>query len=165
LLFWQSGMHEIDEYFPAVADSLMSGCLLAFFQDSMRKKFLWLARPEVFALLGLLIVFSSYLLPWVRLQIFFGGLVPITIALFLLSAIERADVFINNRVTSFFGVLSYSLYLWQQPFLNKHSSAWWTVFPLNVLLAVICAIGSYYFVERPFLGMFRSQKAQAVAVP
>ena len=29
LVFWQFGMHSIDEYFPAVADSLAAGCLMA----------------------------------------------------------------------------------------------------------------------------------------
>jgi peptidoglycan/LPS O-acetylase OafA/YrhL len=161
LLFWQSGLHEIDEYFPAVADSLMAGCLLAFYQNSMRKKLLWLTRPEVFAVLGLLLLFSRYMLPRVRLQIFFGGLVPVVIALFLFSAVERSDSFLNNRVTNFVGVLSYSLYLWQQPFLNRHSDAWWTMFPTNVLIVFACAMASYYFVERPFLGMFRSGRVSA----
>jgi peptidoglycan/LPS O-acetylase OafA/YrhL len=165
LLFWQSGLHEIDEYFPAVADGLMAGCLLAFYQNSMRERLLWITRPEVFAVLGLLVLFSHYMLPLVRLQILFGGLIPVIIALFVFSAIERSDGFLNNRVTSFIGVLSYSLYLWQQPFLNRHSDAWWTTFPLNLLFAFACAVASYYVVERPFLGMFRSVKKPVAVMP
>jgi peptidoglycan/LPS O-acetylase OafA/YrhL len=155
LLFWISGRHEIDEYFPAVADSLMMGCLLAMCQETLRTRIRWLTHPAVFGVLGLLTLFSEHLLPRVRLQIFFGGLVPLIITLFLFSAMERADGFLNNRVTGFLGVLSYSLYLWQQPFLNRNSHQWWTAFPLNLLLAFACAVASYYLVERPFLGMYR----------
>src|SRR5665213_127722 len=155
LLFWHAGLHEIAEYFPAVADSLMMGCLLAFYQGSIRKKFRWLSRPEVFVVLGLLTLFSQHLLPRVRLQIAFGGLIPFIIALFLYSSMERADWFLNNRVTSFLGILSYSLYLWQQPFLDRRSDQWWTAFPVNLLLALACAVGSYYVVERPFLRIGR----------
>lgn len=155
LLFWISGKHEIDEYFPAVADSLMMGCLLAMYRDTLRRRVRWLTHPAVFGALALLTLFSQYLLPWVRLQIFFGGLVPFIIALFLFSAMERADGFLNNRVTSVLGVLSYSLYLWQQPFLNRNSQGWWAAFPLNLLLAIGCAVVSYYVVEKPFLGMYR----------
>jgi peptidoglycan/LPS O-acetylase OafA/YrhL len=52
------------------------------------------------------------------------------------------------------GILSYSLYLWQQFFLNQHSS--WAIcrFPANLLLAIMAAAASYYFVERP-LNEFR----------
>jgi len=49
------------------------------------------------------------------------------------------------------GVLSYSLYLWQQPFLNPMTSAWYTAFPVNVALACGAALISYYVIERPAL--------------
>jgi peptidoglycan/LPS O-acetylase OafA/YrhL len=155
LLFWNAGMHDIDEYFPAVADNLMMGCLLAFFYPALRQRFAWLTRPAVFALLGILTVFSPHLLPRVRLEIAFGGLIPFIIALFIFAAIERADWFLNNRLTGALGVLSYSLYLWQQLFLDRRQHTWWTAFPVNLLLALACAVASYYVVERPFLGMFR----------
>ena len=128
LLFWQHGQHNIDEYFPAVADSLMMGCLLAFYRETLRRKAAWLRNPVVFAVLGLLIMFSDHLLPRVRLQIFLGGLTPLVIALFLFSAIERADWILNNRVTRTVGILSYSIYLWQQPFLNRMSHGSWAEF-------------------------------------
>ena len=53
------------------------------------------------------------------------------------------------------GVLSYSLYLWQQPFLNPHSNSPIADFPANVILAFCVAVASYLFIERPFL-MLRS---------
>jgi peptidoglycan/LPS O-acetylase OafA/YrhL len=160
-LFWQAGMHEIDEYFPAVADSLIMGCLLAFYREPLKLRFPWLTKTAVFAVLGLLVLFSSHLLPKVRLQIAFGGIVPLIIALFLFSAIERADWFLNNPLTKALGILSYSLYLWQQPFLNRNVHTWWTAFPVNILLALLCALGSYWVVERPFLTLFHSRTQNA----
>jgi peptidoglycan/LPS O-acetylase OafA/YrhL len=49
--------------------------------------------------------------------------------------------------------MSYSLYLWQQPFLNRTVPAWPTAFPVNLLLAASVALLSYYLVERPFLAL------------
>jgi peptidoglycan/LPS O-acetylase OafA/YrhL len=49
------------------------------------------------------------------------------------------------------GVLSYSLYLWQQPFLNRESNSSLCAFPLNIVLVSVMAVLSYLLVERPFL--------------
>ena len=157
LIFWQLNMHDIDEYFPAVADSLMAGCLLAFWKDEISRRFAFLRRTPVFMLLGMLTLAIPFLLPRVRLDILLGGLPPIVIALFIYAAIERKDWFLNNRFMFQAGLLSYSLYLWQQPFLNRNLTVWWTKFPTNLVLAVACATGSYYVVERPFLRMFRGK--------
>jgi len=48
-------------------------------------------------------------------------------------------------------VLSYSLYIWQQLFLNRSSAALVCTFPLNLILVGLSALGSYYLVEQPFL--------------
>ena len=163
ILFWRAGMHDIDEYFPAVADSLVAGCLLAFYRPMLQVKGRWLTRPLVFLVLAVLTASIPWMLPRVRMQILLGGLPPVIIALFIFAAIERRDWLLNNRVTYALGVLSYSLYLWQQPFLNRASTQWWTAFPVNLLLALACAVGSYYVVERPFLRMFRGQRVQKVS--
>jgi peptidoglycan/LPS O-acetylase OafA/YrhL len=62
------------------------------------------------------------------------------------SAITRI---LSARLMTGLGVLSYSLYLWQQVFLNRHST--WAVcgFPQNVALAFAAAAASYLLVERP----------------
>jgi peptidoglycan/LPS O-acetylase OafA/YrhL len=49
------------------------------------------------------------------------------------------------------GRLSYSVYLWQQPFINPRSDAWVCQWPVNLVLALAVALASYYLVERPFL--------------
>jgi peptidoglycan/LPS O-acetylase OafA/YrhL len=49
------------------------------------------------------------------------------------------------------GALSYSLYLWQQPFLVTQSRSPLCRWPANIPLAFACAVASYLLVERPFL--------------
>lgn len=47
--------------------------------------------------------------------------------------------------------LSYSLYLWQQLFLNRHSNAWTAAFPQNLLMTVSVSLASYFLIEQPSL--------------
>lgn len=69
------------------------------------------------------------------------------------------------------GVLSYSIYIWQQIFFTNPADfglkdAWWLAFPGGVLMALIVAHVSYYGLERPFLELrarFRANRPQAEA--
>ena len=62
---------------------------------------------------------------------------------------------LNFRWMSFAGVLSYSLYVWQQFFLvpgrNLVSGRWWTHFPQNLFLLMASATLSYFIIEKPIL--------------
>jgi peptidoglycan/LPS O-acetylase OafA/YrhL len=152
-LAFRHGWHEIDEYFPTVADNIAAGCLLAIYRPQMQHS-VWLQRlthPAYALLLALLTVASPQSLVRVRVQILAGGVVPLLIALTIFVAVERKDWFLNNWLIGWVGVLSYSLYLWQQPFLNRHDPQWWTSFPLNVALVVVAAVLSYNLIEKPFL--------------
>jgi len=59
---------------------------------------------------------------------------------------------LNSRLAVHIGLISYSLYLWQQVFL-AHSTAIIHRFPLNFILAFVAAELSYRLVEQPFLKM------------
>jgi peptidoglycan/LPS O-acetylase OafA/YrhL len=65
------------------------------------------------------------------------------------------------------GVLSYSIYLWQQPFLSQEDpDSRFTRFPIGIGLALAAAIVSYLVVERPFLKLKdRAAVARRNAVP
>jgi len=65
---------------------------------------------------------------------------------------DRCFKLLNHPVAVHFGVLSYSLYVWQQLFLdNQASGVWWRTFPANLFCAYAAAYLSYSFWERPIL--------------
>lgn len=74
---------------------------------------------------------------------------------------SRLVSFLNLRGFAAVGVVSYSLYLWQQPFLHKHfdGAAWWQRFPVNLGLAILAAVASYTLIERPFLRLKSRMKS------
>ena len=151
LLFWHYGMRDIDEYFPAVADSIAAGCLLACYYGVCQRKLAWLIRTSWFLPIIGVALASQFLLFRVRLEIVLGGVPSLLIAMCIFAAIERRDWLLNNAVAYYGGLLSYSLYLWQQPFLNRHATAWWASFPINLVFVGACAVLSHLAVEKPFL--------------
>jgi len=60
---------------------------------------------------------------------------------------------LNARPLVWVGTLSYSLYLWQEPFLNPKTLRATSAWPLNLVLAVLFAIASYHLVEKPFFSL------------
>ena len=72
---------------------------------------------------------------------------------------------LNWQPMVFVGGLSYSLYLWQQPFFNHHRpDLWITAFPINLMLAVSCALVSYYVIEQPMLAVRARIEERLMAV-
>ncbi len=152
--FYWAGMTQANgKYFPAVADSLAAGALITLLEPEFRKH-LSAIRSKWFLIVPTLTV----LIPLTHVSLKFYWSVGLTlmqlgIALSICHFVERRYEFLNGRVVVWIGVLSYSLYLWQEPFLNRAETSWWTAFPQNLLLAMIAASLSHYLVERPFLRM------------
>jgi peptidoglycan/LPS O-acetylase OafA/YrhL len=69
---------------------------------------------------------------------------------------------LQSRVATTIGLWSYSLYLWQQLFLNPHRVDWTTTWPNNLVCAVAAAVASYYVIELPFLRI-KDRAAEATA--
>lgn len=49
----------------------------------------------------------------------------------------------------YIGTASYSLYLWQQLFLNKRSTSWLAAYPINIVAAIGVGLLSWHLIERP----------------
>ncbi|MDT3315293.1 acyltransferase [Microbacterium sp. KSW4-11] len=73
--------------------------------------------------------------------------------------------FLNWRPMVHIGLISYSLYLYQQLFLTRHNETWFGGLTIGGLLALLLvAEASYWFVERPFLRLrVRRERAKSDA--
>jgi len=66
---------------------------------------------------------------------------------------SKISAILNSKVLVQIGILSYSLYVWQELFLfsNRKFHFWFNQFPLNIFLVFAIAFISYYLIERPIL--------------
>lgn len=162
LVLYRSGYEEFFHCAPAIADSIGAGCLLAFYQDKLRdfarKYFL---STISFLALGAVTVLAAGELYRTHLVLLWGA-VPCLIALIIGAAIERKGAFLNSAPVVWVGLLSYSLYLWQQPFLVFDGPL--NNFLVRMLLTFVMAYVSYRLVEQPMLRL-RSRKPAATTVP
>jgi peptidoglycan/LPS O-acetylase OafA/YrhL len=155
LFYLGHGNGVVGMYFPTIADSLAMGCLLAIAQPLLNRyehiicSKAFLVVPA-FALALPMVPISSHRMAIVNTL----ALQTIEYALIALSidnAVRMRWHVLNIAPLRWIGIMSYSLYLWQQMFLDRYSSAPWTRFPVNIALAIICACLSYWLVERPVL--------------
>jgi len=139
-------------------DSIMFGCLLALLWHNPRfNEFVQpLIRGRVAALSGLFVFVLSPIL-----QAHFRGSYTLVVGL-TLNAICMSQVLLyvvhvpdsalgwvlNTRVLCHLGVISYSLYLWQEMFAGANSVRF---FPWSLPAILACAELSYWLVERPAL--------------
>jgi peptidoglycan/LPS O-acetylase OafA/YrhL len=132
--------------FPAVADALAVGCLLAMFAPRIGR------IPGYAALLMLNVVVLVPLFepntaaPGLMLLFVLRPLLHFSIAGLLLRVVQSPPRLLNLRLVAWLGQISYSLYLWQQPFCYSPSHSGYFC-----LLALPCACASYYLIEQPML--------------
>jgi peptidoglycan/LPS O-acetylase OafA/YrhL len=91
----------------------------------------------------------------------------IGIALSLEKAVRTAPAILNNRPIMLIGVMSYSIYLWQQPFAYSRTPRAPNV-PLDlgfrILLIGVFASASYFLLEQPLIQMRRQMLGQKLLV-
>lgn len=148
-------------------DSLMWGCMFAIYHKQLTtflktKPTVVLILPFVLLLFCLAskkifnVVGNDSLLYHV-LQAFagsYGTLTNICIGFITLVSISFKHnlyyAFLNTKVMHHVGILSYSIYIWQQIFFSEQVGAF-SQFPYNIVFIFIVAILSYNLVELPFL--------------
>jgi peptidoglycan/LPS O-acetylase OafA/YrhL len=166
-------------WFPTVADSIAAGCLLAMWKPRLERnrRYTGLLRSRWFFLLPLAAL-AMNMKAGGRLQV---AVIESILNLAICVIIHRAVLIqhslssrlLNTRVLSFAGTMSYSIYLWQQAFLDRFGSSPLQAFPLNLILAVACGAASFYLVEAPMLrlrarllrkGSKQPQEEEAIAI-
>ena len=130
-------------------DSIAIGCLLAIHEGSLRQRFGWICDAPAVAiatpLAGLIIGMACYGGAASALW----GLVAALFAATIFICVKRTDWILNNPAIVATGILSHSLYLWQEPFtLNRSLGV-----TARLLLSVACASLSYFIVERPLIAI------------
>jgi peptidoglycan/LPS O-acetylase OafA/YrhL len=149
--------------FETSCDALAAGCLLAGTRDWLGSQG-WYQRyflqSKFVYLVPFLIILCSMSVERPRIHLLIGvPLENILIAL-LIDWLVRfpnslAGRILETRSFVHAGTLSYSLYLWQQPFCTqwRFPDTWWGSFPVNLMLGVTAAHGSFYLIEKPFLSL------------
>lgn len=149
---------QADETFPAVADVLAMGCLLAMVAGRAPR----IRRSWALGMCGIVGAVPTY---WgLRgfhsdpiLLFVLWPLMHLSIAGLILHAVRSQYRWLNVLPMIWLGQISYSLYLWQQLFVFGRDGRPW----YGVIAAVGVASGSYYVVERPMLRL-RERRARKV---
>jgi peptidoglycan/LPS O-acetylase OafA/YrhL len=142
--------------FPAVVDSIATGCLMALYSRPLVRLvanrrwlgFAWLVAV-ILPALGAVGDHTRFLWPLPQL---FGHsvwtLFNVCVGAGNLWAIAAQPKVLNHWLPVWVGTLSYSLYIWQMPFMNPQANI---RFPINLVLVFTAAAASYYLLEQPML--------------
>lgn len=147
--------------FPAMADYLATGCALALLRPWLltRTWYLRLTASRWLALAIPLVLLINRIGNHTTAILLGSPVMNVCIALLIESSTRHAGSlagrFLNWKPMVFLGVVSYSLYLWQQLFLDYQSKAWMDAFPQNLVFAFLAALASYFLIERPLLRLRR----------
>ena len=143
--------------FFVASDCLATGCLLALCRSRLAanpvyarilaSRWFWLIP---FAALFVYFIPSTTLL-WLAGIPFMNLAIAATLDWSMRNTDGAIGRFLNWPAMRFLGVLSYSLYLWQQVFFNPNSNSPFCAFPLNLIATCLAALASYLLIECPFL--------------
>ncbi|MBN9299429.1 MAG: acyltransferase [Filimonas sp.] len=158
-------------------DCLMMGCLLAINKDMIQ---LFYQKIKAKYLVGISIFSISLLLNYlsssgsmgsvtIPLTFFLHGILGVYLIVANTLTISNKNLFsrfLNLKPVVYLGKLSYSLYIWQQFFLQNRTTAISGVklFPINIVLVFIVGYLSYRLIETPVLKLKDRIARPAVSV-
>jgi peptidoglycan/LPS O-acetylase OafA/YrhL len=150
----------VSRQFEAVSDALATGCVLAGVYNWLgaRQQYQAFLRSAYSTVILLLVITAATLVYVKSIGIFWiasQSVINIALAMVVERFVRYPNGILGNLLNSrpfvFVGAISYSLYLWQEPFLNRYHDDPVTAFPLNLLMVIICSLLSYYWIELRFL--------------
>lgn len=148
----------ITKAFPTICDTIATGCALACLRGrlSASPRYLAFLKSPWFLLVPVLVLASNAYASHTRPDLIVGHSIRnlgigLCLDWCLRNPLSLMGKILNWSPLVWMGTLSYSLYLWQQIFLNRNSDAFFCIFPLNVFLAFALAVISYYVIEKPCL--------------
>ena len=161
ILFLRGTPYQDAELFSSVADSLAAGCLLAILRPWFERQN-WYVRllgcwPSLAVLTTILCLnrWESYGM----VKVGGNSVINVGLAMLVHRSVyhwqDRAGAVLQWRPLAFIGSISYSLYLWQQLFINRNGEHWINRFPQNLGLSLLAALASYLLVEKPFHALRR----------
>jgi len=146
--------------FPFVCGPIAMGCLLAIGAPRVRQVIVsskvlshgWILLLTLLSIALLDAIPSEWGAPTVFLGIVTNSLLTLCVARLVFSPAGVSGRILNSAPAVLIGKLSYSLYLWQQLFLNPNSSApISTPFPVNLVATLAAASVCYWGLEVRFL--------------
>jgi peptidoglycan/LPS O-acetylase OafA/YrhL len=163
---WVSQRPMIGNTFQTIADTIATGCILAGYKDDLLRQrwFRKIIDSRLFFLVPLAAIVlnakAGGRIRWLVLETAINVLIALCVCRVTMHTEDWAGKILNWGPVAYVGVLSYSLYLWQQLFINRNSGAWTERFPQNLLLAVCAAMLCHYLIERPFLGLRDARRSK-----
>lgn len=140
--------------------SILIGSAFSILYYKYENKFKLLIRFKILSLLLFIIALIIHILCTLKYFNYdlFGTLINIMLAMVIILNLNENNYFskvLNNNYLEKIGLLSYSLYIWQQLFTIKQ--AWWSIFPLeisiciNLILLILTSYISYNYIEKKFI--------------
>jgi peptidoglycan/LPS O-acetylase OafA/YrhL len=162
LLHWYPHtVGRLDSWTPMRLDTIAVGCLLAIYSTEPAFRARFATSPRIGTALALafaafipldiaaatdVAAYDVILEPSVR---------AVMIAALIWIAVNHHRTylgrFLEMKPIVALGLLSYSIYLWQELFLKADSDGWARHWPANMLIVAAAGTASFLFVERPFL--------------
>ena len=142
---------------------LLIGSLLSYFELNKKKQSVkksYSILNQISPSIGFLLIFISFFF-FNFTKIFHPSvitLIPLTGVSLIIWFSKKGELItdiLSSKIFVFFGLISYSLYLWHYPifaylrYIDVFNNSIWIKI-LAVLLTIILSIFSYYFIERPF---------------
>jgi peptidoglycan/LPS O-acetylase OafA/YrhL len=176
-LYDQAHPHSFGQLLPGVSvirllrtdvhfDGLLLGCALAIVLPKVHS-FIFRNFPKETPLFAALAIFFN--LQWTdgRPTLTTSALIAIMIASTLIVEEGLMHKWLNSQWLVWVGVISYSLYVWQQLFLLHPNGSLplhrLSMFPLNIICVFLAASCSFYFLEQPMIAVGRRQRERRSA--